>query len=71
MNDRYHLTELGLVANFLQDCGCSAEGPGAKCHEGKRLWRAVLKDNAKLEKGKMTEAEAEKSVEAWQEHLGA
>jgi hypothetical protein len=71
VDEKYHMTELGLVSNFQQECGCSSEGPGAKCHEGKRLWRAMCKDSEKLMKEKITLKEADKSLEAWQEHLGA
>ena len=74
---RYHMTELGLVANFLQACGCSAEGPSTTCKVGQALWTAVdaaCGDECRCD----TDAQlavaselTEKAISAWQTHLGA
>lgn len=69
MDSRYTLTEHGLVANFQQKCGCSAEGP--KCRVGKRLWKAMDVAIGREYDREISMKEADVSVGAWQSHIGA
>ena len=69
MDNRYRLTEYGLVANFQQACGCNAEGP--KCKEGRKLYEAYEKACSAYLEGKITLSFLDTFLGKWQEHLGA